>query len=595
MLPIIGAHNLGGFSFNLATLLLLNRGLKFITTPAPLSEDTLQTSLDRFARSVRLRCMFGSSSSGSKFKLANPGFVPKPAPTPVEHFLSAFRTAVKQRYGAVVARPLGIRRHNLPYAERQALLSLRKQPGLIIKPADKNLGLVLMQESAYREAVRAHVSDTSVYSPVSDITAATTQACSRLQHLVRVYGNVLGEDVSRFILQGCTMQDVPHLYILPKLHKMQGLTSPIVGRPIAACHSWITTNLSMYLADLLNSALAKCDTILQDRTELISLLEQQEVDADSWLVTFDVESLYPSIDQEECVQACAEAVFAQSGLERSMVEDLLRFVLRNNIVQVEGNYYRQIKGGAMGTNCLPQAAQLYLAVKWESVLKKQWGPQFPAMFKRFIDDGFFIWHGSRYMLDYFLQDLNSLLPNIRITHTCSQFEVEYLDLVIYKAGPLGAFTQGLKVRTHQKPLNRYLYIPFSSFHHPGMYNSFMHAELIRYVVTNSDRVWFDCMVSKFTHRLLRRGYPRAVVSAAISKVCYDQRARFLHKGPADSAAPSPTAFIVPYANGVPDMRLQALLHEVYLQHPEAHEYITKPLVCFTKNKNLGSWLVRAGA
>ena len=390
------------------------------------------------------------------------------------------------------------------------------------------------------------------------------------------------------------MQGVPHLYILPKLHKMQALEPPIVGRPIAACHSWITTHLSMYLADLLNSALAKYDTVLQDRTELISLLEQQEVGVDSWLVTFDVESLYPSIDQEECVQACAEALCTSSGLERAMVEDLLRFVLRNNIVQVEGKYYRQISGGAMGTNCLPQAAQLYLALKWEAVMKEQYGPRFPAIFKRFIDDGVFIWHGSRWGLQYFLQDLNSLLPNINITYTCSQFEVEYLDLVIYKAGPLGALDQRLKVRTHQKPLNRYLYIPFSSFHHSGMFNSFMHAELIRYVVTNSDRVWFDCMVSKFTHRLLRRGYPQAVISAALAKVSYDRRPTYLHKAPTQSGA-SPTAFVVPYASGVPDMRLQSLLHTVYMQHPEAHQYIPRPLVCFTKNRNLGSWLVRAGA
>ena len=72
------------------------------------------------------------------------------------------------------------------------------------------------------------------------------------------------------------MQEVPHLYILPKLHKMKQMQAPIIGRPIAACHSWISTNLSIYVSDLLQGALARYDTILQDRTHLIALLEHTE-------------------------------------------------------------------------------------------------------------------------------------------------------------------------------------------------------------------------------------------------------------------------------------------------------------------------------
>ena len=175
---------------------------------------------------------------------------------------------------------------------------------------------------------------------------------------------------------------------------------------------------------------------------------------------------------------------------------ILLIRLESNIVQAEGKYFRQISGGAMGTNCLPQAAQLYLAVKFEAALKRKLGAKFPSFYKRYIDDGFVLFEGSEQELLCFINALNSELPNIKITCSYSRFELEFLDVVIYKSGPAWGRMQVLKARTHQKALNKYLYIPYSSFHHPGMFKSFMNAELIRFVVTNSDVWWFNCMIGQ---------------------------------------------------------------------------------------------------
>ena len=87
--------------------------------------------------------------------------------------------------------------------------------------------------------------------------------------------------------------------------------------------------------------------------------------------------------------------FRGSPQARAMVYEFVLFILQNNIVQVEGQYYRQIQGGAMGTNCLPQVAQLYLAVKWEGPIRRRLGDAFPALYKRFIDDGFVVFNGTR--------------------------------------------------------------------------------------------------------------------------------------------------------------------------------------------------------
>ena len=54
------------------------------------------------------------------------------------------------------------------------------------------------------------------------------------------------------------------------------------------------------------------------------------------------------------MQRPAPQFFADKGSRFvSMVEQCLLFAMQNNIVQAEGKYFRQISGGAMGTNCLP--------------------------------------------------------------------------------------------------------------------------------------------------------------------------------------------------------------------------------------------------
>ena len=159
-----------------------------------------------------------------------------------------------------------------------------------------------------------------------------------------------------------------------------------------------------------------------------------------------------------------------------------------------------------------------------------------------------LFEGSEQELLCFINALNSELPNIKITCSYSRFELEFLDVVIYKSGPAWGSMQVLKARTHQKALNKYLYIPYSSFHHPGKFKSFMNAELIRYVVTNSDVWWFNCMVSKFTSRLLQWGYPMSVISSAVSKVSYANRPKYL-KPSAKGSQESVSALVLPYASG----------------------------------------------
>jgi hypothetical protein len=102
-----------------------------------------------------------------------------------------------------------------------------------------------------------------------------------------------------------------------------------------------------------------------------------------------------------------------------------------------------------------------------------------------------------------------------------------------------------------------------------------------------------------------------VICAAVAKVSYEDRPKYLQQSPRHEKSGSVCAFegeqlkasytgvcafVIPYVDGTADLRVQHLLHELYKEHPELQAYIPeKPLVSFKDSKNLGSLLVRAGA
>ena len=54
----------------------------------------------------------------------------------------------------------------------------------------------------------------------------------------------------------------------------------------------------------------------------------------------------------------------------------------------------------------------------------------PWLWKRFIDDIFFIWTDTEENLDKFFEDLNKFHPNLRFTYEKLREKISFLDVVI---------------------------------------------------------------------------------------------------------------------------------------------------------------------
>lgn len=383
---------------------------------------------------------------------------------------------------------------------------------------------------------------------------------------------------------------------------------PIPMRPIAACHTFITTPASIFLADVLNDLLPLYPTVLPDRDTLSRELAALRVPPRAWLVTFDVTSLYPNLELAGCMLACRAALDRSARYDSDQTAALMRlleFVLTTSVVTVGDRHYQQVRGGAMGTNCMPPVAQLFLAVLVELPLRAALGDAFPAFYRRFIDDGFFVFEGTEAELQAFLHRLNTAHPNIKLTYAYSQHAVDFLDLVISKRHSDAVVDCNAHVRlythTHQKARNRYLYIPWHSFHSESMLLSFIHGELQRYARTCDSQVWFDCLRALFAQRLLRRGYTPAVLERAFARVQYPAaRAAFLAPPPpggasaARAAAPAPPVLILPYARQAPDLHVGRLLHAAYdAGGPALQALIPCPRAAFTRTPNVASKATRA--
>ena len=113
------------------------------------------------------------------------------------------------------------------------------------------------------------------------------------------------------------------------------------------------------------------------------------------------------------------------------------------------------------------------------------------------------------------------LSSVEITKS-----VDFLDLHIFKDFSFQR-TGKLSFSTYQKAFNKYLYIPFKSFHLAHNKKAFIRGELIRYVKNSSTISSYLSMRKRFYYRLRLRGYPPRFLIPVFASVSYQDRHKWL--------------------------------------------------------------------
>lgn len=219
-------------------------------------------------------------------------------------------------------------KNNLPPPQRKALFKLKKEIARItIKPADKNLGIVIMDTDDYISKCTEHLNSKTYQLvdqyPTRQIERSVETILDEFKPALFLYNKRL----YHFLRPKPAEGQIPKFYGIPKIHKTFVNLPPV--RPIVAQCSSMLAPSAKFIDHILKPLSQSYSDYLHNSTSLVVLLEDLQVPDDAILVTIDVESLYPSIPQSECLDI----------IYREMQENRQLIIIKLLHANVTNNYF----------------------------------------------------------------------------------------------------------------------------------------------------------------------------------------------------------------------------------------------------------------
>ena len=468
-------------------------GLKFRPLLKPPTAAQFDLQIKDFCRRVRLQALFADQPQDPDFnpRLYVPtGWNPPRQDFELEDKLFHLRETIRRNISE--CKPHW--KDNLARQDRAELKELQRNRAVRVLPTDKNLGPALLSTDWVKTETNRHLQDELSYSRVTleEWYVCRDNVIKQREQLMSTYRQFIVPSVARFLRSYDHFVTPAKFYVIPKIHK-----TPMVGRPIAASHSFITRPLSIFVDELVKPKI-QMPTVLRDSSELILLLENTVLPSSNcFLVTADVVSLYPNVDHKKALVALDLLLREARAPETPLLVQLARLILENNYLSSEFSpgVFHQEFGIAMGTPFAVTIANAFMYYHEKDIIELY--SNYLLLYRRFIDDIFAIWVGPKDTLLDFLEALNTKSGRIKLTHCISDSSISFLDLFLYR----DASSSVLQFSTFLKPLNKYLYIPFESFHPSSNKKAFIKGELIRYARNSSSFRAFSETREKFWKRL----------------------------------------------------------------------------------------------
>ena len=514
-------HNISDHLLSEAEISLLNKGLKFCPTPPQPDIGLLVKDIEHFFRTANIKLFF--SNSEKKDSLSNTAPLTQTisqthnAVSPLDAFqhkdlklrstwnppVPPLLEHVKQLILSDIQNfPAKVQRHrNLSSAEYKSINSLFKNDNIVIKPADKGSGIVILNKDDYIKEGERQLADTTFYKSIdSDLTQ------THLGQIKEVVDKMLADEeitekTHRYLITNCDR--TPEFYLLPKIHK--SLVNP-PGRPIISGNDSPTEKISHLVDIILQPFVPNIKSYVKDTTDFLNKVGNINLTGKSDVIicTLDVTSLYTNIPHKEGIQVIKNLLNSERPNVHNPSNDsvikLLDFVLTKNSFQFNGKNYLQINGTAMGTRVAPTYANLFMSDFEDKYVYTYHKP--PYIWLRYIDDVFMVWlHGLTELLK-FIDHLNSSQQHIKFTHEHSRIKVNYLDTTVkYTEG------KGLSCNVYSKPTDTQSYLRYNSCHPSHIRDSLPYSQLLRLRRICTDHKDYVKNSLKMIRAFHDRGYP----------------------------------------------------------------------------------------
>lgn len=552
---------------------ILGLGLKYIPTCIDTKDDEVQ--MERFLRHCLLTDFFlddPDPTFNPKIHIADSTFIPEHED--IQPSTSAFVHA--QQTSFIYLKTFWPPRHgNLRVLA--SFKALRTWDRVVFTPSDKNLGLVALPTEQYHALAMAHLQDAAHYTrmnvPLQDLLprlrARWNQVFFELQRRIGLNRR------ERKWLTKYRDVTLPKFHVLPKLHKQGALTArPIVGAP-----NWITTFSSIWLSTRLEHYNLRFT--LKNSTELIRLLEGQELPETFTFVTMDVNSLYTNMKIELLKIAVAHVV------GHDAFSNVIDFICYNNFFTYANQTYHQQDGIAMGTNAAVHLANFYLDELDHFIAN------LPAVFayRRYIDDIILVIDGDNHSAQDQVNFITTYAWDryeLRFDTTMDNTNIDFLDVKINAVNTDNG-RKRIEFCTHQKALNRYQYIPPFSNHVPHTFQGFIKGELIRYIRTNTSYTDYMVIRERFRNRLLARGYNSTFLQKVFATVSYNQRPQYLQPRPKANTERPIVPLVLRYSRrkGLPQFVARFKYHRDKFNPP------LNPVLAWSSSPNIAQLVTRS--
>ena len=401
-----------------------------------------------------------------------------------------------------------LKHSNLTRAETTALKQLKCNSSIILKPADKGGKIVLQHRDNYKFEALRQLNDTNFYKPLS--APIYLQTAALIKHTVKnmLYQGFISKSQHRFLTPPVNPRP-RHFYTLPKIHKNNDKwTIPDIlppGRPIVSGCNSESAAVEHFIDFHLQPIATSIPSFIRDSSHFKSLLNNLHINDSDILFTLDVESLYSNIPIQQGLTSVKKALSEHPSKDRpdNYLLTLLEITLLRNDFQFDNKTFLQIKGTAMGKKYAPSFANIFMHYWEQHALSTT---HFTSFFwKRYIDDIFGIWQHSQAQLHNFLQHLNSINPNIKVTLTSSSSCIHFLDCTVFKSN------NHLATKIYSKPTDSHRLLHFNSFHPRHVFESIVKAQILRFIKLSSHPKDFLASYRTLKSSLLHCGYSRSLI------------------------------------------------------------------------------------
>ena len=350
---------------------------------------------------------------------------------------------------------------NLLPDEIIALKSLKANNSIIIQKSDKGNSVVIVNKEIYIQRMEELLSDNAKFEkipiePGKDYNHIWNQELrirSTLKELVS--SKAITEQQYNHLCPSGSRPGV--MYGLSKVHKQLVDGFPKL-RPILSAINTPTYKLAKYLVTIIEP-LTKNEHTVKDTFTFAHDIRSQ--DANVWMSSFDVDSLFTNIPLEETIDICCNELFKSTplvaGLTKTQFRTLLELATKESFIRFNGTYYRQLDGVAMGSPLGPTLANLFLCFHEQHWLSQCPVAFKPLYFKRYVDDIFCLFRDRVHVQD-FLAYLNARHPNMNFTFEDeSNSSLPFLDVNVMRSN--GNFVTSV----YRKPTFSGVYTNYNSF------------------------------------------------------------------------------------------------------------------------------------